>query len=384
MAKRKGKSRHRQKGWERLHRDGHVDSEDAETHRRLTRRRVRLPGQQQDEAIFADVDSPPATATETTGVVTQLYPGGAIVRTNTCCDLMCGLAGTFRPAPGASALAVGDNVTISLMPETQGLIQAGEKDIDGDRVDALIRQRSPRQTALSRPQPMRGKRRDARSKDLFEKVIAANMEQLVVVASVAHPPLHRRLLDRFLIIAERGELPVALVMTKIDLGQPDLPLLQEYAQLGVRWVSCSALTGAGMEAVRGLLADRRSVLSGASGVGKSSLLNTLADLNIPTRQVRLRDDRGRHSTSAAKLYELPFGGTVVDTPGIRELGIEIDTAELPWYFPEFDQLAPLCRFRNCTHTHEPDCAVLAAVENGRVPSKRYHSYLLILDSIGDS
>lgn len=383
MAKRKGKSRHRPKDWERWHREGHTTSDNAETHRRLTQRRIRLPGQEQDSAIFADVgEAAQASGLQVTGVVVQLYPGGAIVRTNEYPALMCGLAGTFRPAPRSSALAVGDEVTVQLMPETSGDIQGGQRDIDRSGVSALILQRGPRRTALSRPQTMRNKRRDEYETKVFEKVIAANMDQLVVVASVVLPPVRRRLLDRYLIIAERGELPLAAVMNKIDLGEPDQGLMEEYAQLGMRWVVCSAATGAGIDEVRTLLTGRTSILAGASGVGKSSLLNALMPgLDLFTREVRRRDSRGRHTTSAATLYDLPFGGQVIDTPGIRELGIEIEVAELPWYFPEFDAFSAHCRFKDCTHTHEPDCAVQAAVAEGLIASQRFGSYLRIRESM---
>ena len=335
MAKRKGKSRHRQQNWEQLHRSGHLASEDAESRRRLTRRKVKLPGQKQDEAIFADLEPELTVGGEIiTGTVVLLYPGAAIVRTADHGDLQCGLAGTFRPAPLSSALAVGDDVTLAVMPETRGDIQAGQQSIDGNRVDALILQRAPRETALSRPQPMRGKRRDRYETEVFEKVIAANMDQLVVIVAVAQPPFRRRLLDRYLIVAERGELPLVLVVNKIDLGDFDHALLDEYIPLGVTYLTCSAATGEGLDAVRDLLTGKRSVLAGASGVGKSSLLNALVpELELVTREVRQADNRGRHTTTAATLYDLPFGGIVVDTPGIRELGLEIDTAVLPWYFP---------------------------------------------------
>ena len=202
MAKRKGKSKHRQKHWERLHRERPDAGADAADGHRLSRRRRKLPGQEQDAAIFADLESVEETeGIHAGGVVVQLYPGGALVRTADYGDVMCGLAGTFRPAPGASALAVGDEVALTVLPETRGEIQPGAQHIDRDRVDALIRQRAPRETALSRPQPMRGKRRDRYGGEIFEKVIAANMDQLVVVTSVAEPPPRRRLLDRYLIIA---------------------------------------------------------------------------------------------------------------------------------------------------------------------------------------
>ena len=126
MAKRKGKSRHRPKDWERWHREGHTTSDNAETHRRLTQRRIRLPGQEQDAAIYSAVQSATdVPGSQVIGIVVQLYPGGAIVRTADYPGLMCGLAGTFRPPPHSSALAVGDEVTVQLMPETSGQIQGG-------------------------------------------------------------------------------------------------------------------------------------------------------------------------------------------------------------------------------------------------------------------
>lgn len=379
MAKRKGKSRRRQKDWARMHREGDHATDQTEGFRRLSQRKVKLQGQSVDEAMFAEIDpdSPHLHA-----VVAQLYPGGAIVRHATHGDLLCGLAGTFRPAPGSSALAVGDKVELALTPEAVGLIEGGRKELDFNRVDGVILQRGPRETAFSRPMPSSGKRRDEWDSEVFEKVVAANMQQLVVVAAVKQPPLRRRLLDRFLIVAERGEMPMRLVINKTDLGTPDMGLLAEYAELGVQWVLCSAETDAGLDELRDLLRDTGSILAGASGVGKSSLLNALMPgLDLATREIRSRDNRGRHTTSAALLHELPFGGVVVDTPGVRELGIEIDPAELPWYFPEIVERATGCKFRDCTHTHEPKCAVRDAVEAGDIAGHRYDSYLRILESM---
>jgi ribosome biogenesis GTPase len=379
MAKRKGKSRNRQQDWQRVRRPDADAGEDVQNRRRIAHRRVRLPGQAQDAAIFAETG--PGN-TQLTGLVAQLYPGGAIVRTGPHGDLLCGVAGTFRPAPNASALAVGDIVTLALTADAERLAHAGQLHLDPDRVDGMILQRGPRETALSRPQPMRGKRRDAHATEVFEKVIAANMDQLAVVASVAQPPMRRRLLDRYRIIAERGELPLALVVTKTDLGEPDRVLLADHEALGTPIVFCSSVAGDGIDGVRALLAGKRTILAGASGVGKSSLLNALLPgLDAATREIRASDNRGRHTTSAAVLYELPFGGQVVDTPGIRELGVEIDPAELPWYFPEFEPFSPQCRFNDCTHTHEPGCAVQQAVEAGQIPHRRFESYLRIHETL---
>ena len=379
MAKRKGKSQQRQKDWQREVRPGQDSGDDAETRRRISHRKVRLPGQGQDAPIYSKPQGQDE-GPNVSALVVQLYPGGAIVRTRDYGDLLCGLAGTFRPAPSSSALAVGDTVIISLSVRARELAESGKHHLDLARVDGHILHRAPRETALSRPQPLSNKRRDAYDSEVFEKVIAANMNQLVVVVSVIQPAMRRRLLDRYLIVAERGELPLILAVNKIDLGEPDEGLLADYAVLGVRAVRCSAATGAGLDELREVLKDRKSILAGQSGVGKSSLLNAIMPtLNLTTREVRIRDARGRHTTSAATLYELPFGGIVVDTPGVRELGLDIAPAVLPWYFPEIAQLAPDCKFRNCTHTHEPHCAVQAAAEAGQVPAHRYDSYLRMLE-----
>jgi ribosome biogenesis GTPase len=147
------------------------------------------------------------------------------------------------------------------------------------------------------------------------------------------------------------------------------------------------------------------VLAGASGTGKSALINALVpDAGAATRSIRMKDERGRHTTAAATVYDLPPlrpdagaaagpaelpigagpGGILVDTPGVREIGIAIDLEELPWYFPEFEPFLAECRFNNCTHTHEPGCALLAAVEAGRVPRRRYESYLRIRESLTEN
>ena len=126
------------------------------------------------------------------------------------------------------------------------------------------------------------------------------------------------------------------------------------------------------------------MLAGASGVGKSTLVNALVPgAGAAVREVRAKDDRGRHTTSAATVYDLPGGGLLVDTPGIREIGIRLTAEELSWYFPEFEPLQSRCRFRNCSHTHEPACAVQAAVEAGEISPRRFESYLRILATLDE-
>jgi ribosome biogenesis GTPase len=192
----------------------------------------------------------------------------------------------------------------------------------------------------------------------------------------------------------------------------DEEFIAELAERGIPVVFCSAVTGEGLDELRRLLAGRRSVLAGASGVGKSTLVNALVPMaEAQTRPVRMKDQRGRHTTAAAAVYdlvdpaslpssaavmqadlpvapaELPFatglGGILVDTPGVRELGMAIDPQQLPWYFPEFEPFVLKCRFNNCSHTQEPGCAILAAVEAGQIPLHRYESYLMLRESMED-
>lgn len=343
----------------------------------------------------------------------------------------CAIAKTFRAQPLASALAVGDIVTVALAID---LNAPARSDIDKERMDGFILTRRLRQTALSRPKPMSAKRIDQYQTEIFEQVIAANMDQLLIVASIAQPKFRRRLVDRYLIVAERGGLAPLLVINKIDLHRPSDDLLSDMRDLGMDVLCCSAATGEGIDELRLRLAGKRSVLGGASGVGKSTLVNALIpEAEAVTRTVRPKDLRGRHTTAAAAVYylpdpaemglavpdstapvaaargwsaekpaepsadesaspgagpdepalpfEIPPGGMLVDTPGIRELGFTIDLAELAWYFPEFDPFVHQCHFSNCTHTHEPDCAVIAAVEAGEVPARRFESYLMIRESL---
>ncbi len=408
MAKRhgkgKGKSRRRIKDWHGRYHAGEVADEHAHRGRKVGRRKVKLPPGRL-EAPEENLDDLP----KRDGLVVAVYRRGATVRVGDD-EMFCAIAKTFRAPEHTTALAVGDVVTAAVARDQY---TDGQTDIDGDRTDGFILSRRPRGTALSRPRPVSGKRMDAYEAELFEKVIAANMDVLLIVAAVRQPRFRRRLIERFLIVAERGELLPLLVINKVDLDRPDERMIQPFERLGVEVLACSAASGEGLEALRRRLAWRRSVLAGASGVGKSTLVNALVpDADAMTRSIRAKDDRGRHTTAAAAVFELPDprncglelpakpvrpegqelpdlpfamppGGLLIDTPGIRELGFAIDLAELPWYFPEFEPFVPQCRFNDCTHTHEPDCAVQAAVEAGRIPASRFESYLRMRESLED-
>ena len=264
-----------------------------------------------------------------------------------------------------SDLAVGDDVLVER--------------VGGDhRVTAVL----PRRTLLARADPHVAQRRRA---------IAANIDLVVVVVAAEAPPLHPRLIDRYLVAVEQSGARPVLVVNKIDLPGEQrrhelLAALQPYRSLGIPVLPCSAEQDEGIEEVRQALAGHTCVFVGQSGVGKSSLLNALdGEVAAPTGAVRAGDGRGRHTTTFSALYDLPGDIRVIDTPGIRRFSPEDldDAATLAAGFTEFAAYAADCRFRDCTHVHEPGCAVRRAVADGAVPRSRYVSYRKLLGGDGD-
>jgi len=377
MAGRKGKAQRRIKDWYSRFVSGDEDGGTVARRQKLTsRREVKLPPARLDaegEAMTVGLGDLPKVE----GMVVSFFPGGAGVRVDGA-DLLCGIAKTFRAPDGASAVAIGDNVTVALTRDEH----ANAASPDRDRTDGMVLSRELRRTVLARPQPRSGKFRGAHDDETFEKVIAANMDVLLIVAATRRPPLSHGLIDRFLIIAERGELTPVLVINKIDLGMPEEGVLHDFESMDMKMIFCSAGSGQGLAELAEALAGKRSVLAGASGVGKTTLINALLPgVNAVTRAIRDKNDRGRHTTSAAVVYALSCGGIIIDTPGIRELGMKLGADELPWYFPEFEALAGECHFNDCTHTHEPQCAIIAAVEAGTISARRYGSYLRLVATL---
>lgn len=266
-----------------------------------------------------------------------------------------------------------------LMVGKASVLAPGDKvQVEPEEEQFFIRGLGKRRTKLSRPA--------VKISRVKEQVFAANIDTLLVVASARQPRFKSGLVDRYLVAAELGGVEAVLCVNKMDLIDHELSELKVYREIDLPVILTSCETGEGIEELREQLTGKLSVMSGHSGAGKSSLLNVLApDLDLETREVSGYNDKGRHTTTLARMYEIDGGAIrIIDTPGIRRLGLwGISHEELSYYFPEFDALALDCKFRNCTHIHEPNCAVSAAVEAGEIPMRRYGSYLRIRESLED-
>ena len=214
-------------------------------------------------------------------------------------------------------------------------------------------------------------------------IIAANVDQALLMASLRSPETPTEFVDRFLVTCEAYKVPVTILLSKLDLQDAEAvaEFRAVYEGAGYRVLEVSVREGRGVEEVRELLAGRTTLVSGNSGVGKSTLIQAIdPSLDIRTGEISESHHKGRHTTTFSTMYPLAGGGAVIDTPGIKGFGlIDIDDAELWHYFPEMMRTAPDCRFYNCTHTHEPGCAVVEAVERGQIAYPRYESYLKIRD-----
>ena len=295
----------------------------------------------------------------TTGLVLRARSGFYTIATAEGDLVEARLRGRVKKERQASDLAViGDRVTVERLPDGTGAIDSVE----------------PRQGRFSRRQP--GPRGSWR-----EDVIVANPDLVAVVFSCDRPPPNPRLIDRFLVVAEYNEVRVLLVANKVDLvgAGAAQALFGPYERIGYDVVYASAKAEIGLEELRGRLAGRLAIVTGPSGVGKSTLLNSLQPgLQLATSAVsEVESGKGKHTTTHAELHPLdgPAGGYVADTPGIRELGLwQIPATELASCFPEFRPHLGACAFNDCTHLHEPRCGLRAAAEAGQVTEARYDSY----------
>ncbi|WP_406537904.1 ribosome small subunit-dependent GTPase A [Fibrobacter sp.] len=269
--------------------------------------------------------------------------------------------------------AVGDRVLLGLVNDADD-----EGDGVGSQKYCVVRV-LPRKSELKRPGP-----RDSFYK---QQTLAANIDQVVIVASVTQPEFNYGFMDRFLLAANLNDLPFVLVLTKMDLlpnGEADLSSdIRDFMKIVDKVIPVSVKSGNGLEVLRNELVGKSSVFSGMSGVGKSTLINELVPhAELRTGDVRERDGKGRHTTTSSSLFDFPGGGYVIDTPGIRSIGLmDMEPETLAKIFPGFfeDDLFT-CKFSNCKHLKEPGCAVRAAVESGKISEARYASYVRILNS----
>ncbi len=256
-----------------------------------------------------------------------------------------------------------------------------EVENEADRV-AMITNICSRHNYISRQSPSHRKQ---------HHIVASNLDQAMLVATIREPRTSSGFIDRFLVATEAYHVPAVLVVNKTDLWkEKDRARYEEwkalYESVGCKVLAASVQNDDGLDAIRKQLQNKTTLLSGHSGVGKSSLLNAMVPAwKLRTREVSGWSGKGMHTTTFAEMFDLPFGGQVIDTPGIREFGIvDIRKEELSHYFPEMRELIHNCQFNNCLHINEPGCAVKKAVEEGRITVERYTSYWNILDSIPEN
>lgn len=285
------------------------------------------------------------------------------VRTDDGALVECKIKGNFRlkGIRSTNPVAVGDRVNIEENREGTAFIVS----ID-DRDNYIIR----RASNLSKE----------------SHILAANVDQALLIVTVNHPQTNLIFIDRFLATAEAYRVPVKLVFNKTDLyDENDKELLQGlvdlYTYIGYDCLSVSAVTGEGIDRLCTLLHEKVSLFAGNSGVGKSSLINCiLPGLNLKTGAISQSHHKGMHTTTFSEMFPLPHGGYIIDTPGVKGFGtIDFAPEEVAHFFPEIFRFSHDCRFGNCTHRHEPGCAVLKALEEHRISESRYASYLSIID-----
>jgi len=271
-------------------------------------------------------------------------------------SLVCHMRGKLKRGRHEKDLAaVGDWVKVTPLDKGHGVIEEIE----------------PRHHIFSRLAP------DPQSE--YQQILIANPDQVVLVFACAEPAPRLSMLDRFLVITERQDIPALIAVNKIDLIglEKASELFGHYSRLGYDVLYASAYASLGLEELKARLAGKISLFTGPSGVGKTSLLNAVQPgLGLKVRQISRATRKGRHTTVVRQMFSLEQGGYVADTPGLKALALwDIEPEEIDAYFPELRSRVPDCQFSDCTHVHEPGCAVLAALQNGQIHPERYQSYL---------
>lgn len=306
-----------------------------------------------------------------TGLVYKSTGSWYTVKTNTGESYECRIKGKFRiqGIKSTNPVSVGDFVDFEL-------------DTKSDRVTGLIHNIHDRKNYIVR-----------KSVNLSKQthIIAANIDQVFLMITLNNPPTFTSFIDRFLVTAEAYEVTPILLFNKIDTYNED-ELLEikflaaTYRKIGYTCIGISAMTGKNVEKVKELMIGKVSMFAGHSGVGKSTLVNTLdAKLDIKTAAISDQHKQGQHTTTFAEMFDLDFGAKIIDTPGIKGFGVvDMEKSEVGDYFPEFFALKQDCKFNNCLHIEEPKCAVKQALENDAVAWSRYRSYLNILEGEEES
>lgn len=357
--RKKHDSKNRKRSWTSdYHEHGFANDETVKGERvsgkgDLTRRRT-ITGEAIDDedaglAVQLDIDE----STGDWGRIVSVHGRTSVVRTRAGEIFRCTVRGLLKSlsTDQRNVVAAGDHVFVRTISEDEGVIERVE----------------PRTGVISRTS--RGK----------QHVIVANVEQLIIISTAAEPDLKPGLIDRFLITAEKTEIKPLICINKVDLVDPASlqPILGVYGRMGYRALAISAKTGYNVDRLRELVTGVDSVVAGQSGVGKSSLLNAIeTGLDLRVREVSADNQKGKHTTTAATLFPLSTGGHIIDTPGIRQFELwDVIPEEVENFFRDIRPYISLCRFPDCSHTHEEDCEVKYAVADGKIDLRRYDSYV---------
>lgn len=287
------------------------------------------------------------------GLIVKAQSGFFTVQTDAGA-VVCQLRGKLKQGRATGDLAaLGDRAQFTLLPDGSGVIEHIEE----------------RQRSIVRLDP--------RPQGVYRQILLANADQALFVFACANPTPKMRMLDRFLVVTEKQNIPAVIVANKIDLAENAREMFSVYEAIGYRVIYTSAHSGAGLDEFKSQLQNKLSALAGPSGAGKSSLLNAVQPgLGLAVNNISAAVNKGRHTTVTRQLFPLDGGGYVADTPGWKSLALwDTEASEIDAYFPELRGLVSQCQFSDCSHIHEPGCAVLKALNEKKIHPERYNSYL---------